>query len=746
MAFNIPSKLAIIKQKPVNPSTEIWTRPGDWPSVTDAAGEVQFLVSDVLNATYNLQTAFIKPASQNLYIDWGDGTTDTISTNTDVYTSHTYAVGTGTACSRGYTTFKIRVYVDSGATIDVCKFRAQGYNGTGDTEEYTANNPCGLLEAYYGDGTLPSLGMYEYFRDSIILVSFSYLEYVKCPDTMNYNQGLVSTFTTSSASGGCPVLAKVIMPTNYSGVTMVFTNTFNGCGNLIEVNFPTSVNIESLSGTFGFCTKLRSITLPSNMDSCTTIANAFQSCFALGYIDLPALPACTNYSSAFNSCRSLTSFNLKTFTSATGQTINLTSTFLSCSSLVNINFPSVVATGTILSLANTFNGCTCLLAITFPETDIDSLSSTFSGCNNLQSVTLPTSCSSLTTLASTFQSCNSLPEITLPTTVTGGTITMTSTFLNCSSISSITIPSSYVLGSLANIFGSCSNLVTCNLPNNAQNSLTSLSGAFQNCFSLINLTLPTSLNGVTTLQSAFSGCSSLESVSLPATMNSVTTMQSVFTNCTSLTSITFPTSMTALTTSGFSGCVSGCTSLKTLVFPATVAAGVSFMNALNSAPGLPSLQTVTFPTTQMTGITTLASNFNYCQGLTGAYNVDKLGNNNTVGTVYVTGTSIMGPNVAARRLLSLDFTCKFSTFVFNGTVTRPLALNSLRLRNSGTGQYAGSSPQINVSYTSLGTAALDQLFTDLPTVTSKTINITGTPGAATCTRSIATSKGWTVTG
>ena len=743
MAFNTPSKLAIIKQKPVNPSTEVWTRPVDWPTVTDAAGEVQFLASDVLNATYNLQTEFIKPASQNLYINWGDGTTDTISTNTAVYTSHTYAVGTGTACSRGYTTFKIRVYVDSGATIDVCKFRALSYNGTGGTEEYAVNNPCGLLEAYYGNNTLPSLGMLENFRDTAILVTFGYLEYVKCPDTMNYNQGLVSTFATSSSSGGCPVLAKVVMPTNYSGVTMLFNSTFNGCGSLLELNFPTNVTIDNLSSTFSGCTKLRSITLPSNMDSCTTLASAFSSCYALSSIDLPTLPACISYANAFQNCSSLTSFNLKSFTS-TAQTISLASMFSGCSSLVNVNLPSTVVAGTVLQMNSTFATCTSLLAITFPETDIDTLLSTFSGCTNLQSVTLPTSCPSLTTMQSTFQTCGSLGEVTLPTTVTGSTISLSGTFTSCTSLSSITIPSSYNISTLSSTFNGCSNLVTCNLPNNAQNSITTMVSTFQNCYSLINLTLPTSMTGVTSLIQTFQNATSLESVVLPSTMNSCTTMNSIFSGCTNLTSVTLPTSMSALTTTGLSSAISGCAALKNIVYPATIAVTLSTLSMATTAS--PSLQTITFPTTQTTSVTSLSGLFNYLPGLTGAFNTDKLGNNSTGATVYITGTSIMGANLAARRLLSLDFTCKFSVFAFNGTVTRPLALNSLRLRNSGTGQYAGASPQINVSYTSLDTAALNQLFTDLPTITAKTINITGCPGAATCTRSIATAKGWTITG
>ena len=59
---------------------------------------------------------------------------------------------------------------------------------------------------------------------------------------------------------------------------------------------------------------------------------------------------------------------------------------------------------------------------------------------------------------------------------------------------------------------------------------------------------------------------------------------------------------------------------------------------------------------------------------------------------------------------------------------------------------SGSSVAMSVASCNLNAAALNRIFTDLGTVTSATITITGTPGAATCNRSIATSKGWTVTG
>ena len=59
---------------------------------------------------------------------------------------------------------------------------------------------------------------------------------------------------------------------------------------------------------------------------------------------------------------------------------------------------------------------------------------------------------------------------------------------------------------------------------------------------------------------------------------------------------------------------------------------------------------------------------------------------------------------------------------------------------------SGSTAALSVASCNLNAAALNRIFTDLGTVTSGTITITSTPGAATCNRSLATAKGWTVTG
>ena len=46
----------------------------------------------------------------------------------------------------------------------------------------------------------------------------------------------------------------------------------------------------------------------------------------------------------------------------------------------------------------------------------------------------------------------------------------------------------------------------------------------------------------------------------------------------------------------------------------------------------------------------------------------------------------------------------------------------------------------------LSAAALNEIFTNLGTASAQTITIINNYGAATCNRSIATAKGWTVTG
>jgi hypothetical protein len=182
--------------------------------------------------------------------------------------------------------------------------------------------------------------------------------------------------------------------------------------------------------------------------------------------------------------------------------------------------------------------------------------------------------------------------------------------------------------------------------------------------------------------------------------------------------------------------------ITSLTMPATVGAVTTMSSAF---AGCINLKTLTLPVTQTTALTDLSSAFNSCGSLTTINNVDKLG------SLGATPLVNLGTNQNANSLTSLSFRCPMSLFAFN-SLNGTSSLNSLRFLNTSSGQWTGTSPQINVSNTSLSTAALVQLFNDMAaqgSVVSKTINITSATGAAGLTpanRAIITSIGWTIVG
>jgi len=80
----------------------------------------------------------------------------------------------------------------------------------------------------------------------------------------------------------------------------------------------------------------------------------------------------------------------------------------------------------------------------------------------------------------------------------------------------------------------------------------------------------------------------------------------------------------------------------------------------------------------------------------------------------------------------------------NVTNTNQMFLGCPKLRSL---TLRGLRVSVAINGMQLSAAALDAVFTSLGTANAgATINITGNPGAATCTKSIATAKGWGVTG
>ena len=735
MAFYLPIQ-SYLKPKPTPAN---WVRPGDWITITDSANEVQFLVADTDLATFTINTTFTKNSGTNLYIDWGDGVTNTISTATSVFTNHTYAIGTGTPCSRGYTTFKIRVYADATSVITICNHVAPQAASVSGSVAYV----LGLLEAYYGNNTCTAIA--PIFRSIPVntasgftgVSTFHYLEYVKLPTTVTYGD-------MSAIFQNCIRLFVVVMPTSGANFTN-FQACFLNCVNLLDITFPSNATgITNLTTTFQTCTSLRTISLPTTLNSCTTLTQAFINCISLKNITMPSINLCIDLGSTFSGCIGLlwVRFNGLPSPAFSGTAINASNLFLNCTSLENVYFPSTCSVNARYALGSAFNNCYSLKSLIFPTNfNATTLSSTFLNCSIISQIIFPSGFLACNSLNATFQNCINLDTLTLPATM-GSTVDMTSTFNNCCSLTTITIPSAYNISGLQLTFYGCNSLSTITLPNNSQNSIFSMSNTFAQCFNLTTITLPTSLTGVFTLLNAFNSCNKLQSVTLPATMNSCTTMSSTFINCNSLTSVTMPTSMSSCT--DFSSIFSACYKLTSITLPATVSASTTTFN--NAFLTCASLKTITLPTTQTTSLTSIQNTFVQCGSLTTINNLNKLG------SLTATPLASADGNTFINLVTTLQFNCPLSKLTVNGqSATNFSLLNSLRLLNTSA-QWTGTSPQINVSFTNMSTAALVQLFNDMaaqPAVSGKTINITSATGAAGLTganRLIVTSKGWTITG
>jgi hypothetical protein len=469
MAFNL-STASITKQRPID-NIE-WTRPNDWISITSVPdNEIYYLVADMGLKTFKITTQFTRTASENIYIEWGDGTTTTISSSDFTATEKTYTTG-GTPCSRGYNTFKIRIYGDAGTTITRAAFvQPTTYN--------RSNYPVYLLEAWYGNGI--GIDLNGYFTSTIW--NYQILEYVKLPSTY-LGTSFNATFRGS-------LIKKVDMPTSAPNLVDIGFMFYN-CVNISSITFPSdATGINGFGNTFAFCYSLISVTLPSTLNSVTSAQAMFQVCRSLKSVNMPTMPNCLDFTNAFNGCSSLIFVELKTLPTTGALNFNLT--FNACSSLENIKLPSITGTATLSNMVSMFSNCSNLKQFKFPAGyNTTSLQATFQNCASLQKVEMLSSMSLLNNLTSTFSGCFNLTELTLPTTVAAAGITTQFCFENCRSISKISIPSEWNLtASLNSMSTGCNDLIEFNFPNNAQNGITTMQSSFQNCTRLKVVTMPT---------------------------------------------------------------------------------------------------------------------------------------------------------------------------------------------------------------------------------------------------------------
>jgi len=288
------------------------------------------------------------------------------------------------------------------------------------------------------------------------------------------------------------------------------------------------------------------------------------------------------------------------------------------------------------------------------------------------------------------------------------------TFFSCYALQSIPMLNTAAGTDFSYMFSDCYSLKTIPLINTA--SGTHFSGMFSDCYylqsiPLINTALCTNFGDM------FNNCRTLQSIPLLNTAFG-TDFSYMFFSCYALQSI--PMLNTAAGTD-FSGMFSYCASLQTIPMLNT-AAGQNFSSMFSACY---SLQTI--PLLNTAAGTNFTQMFYYCYSLQ---------------TIPLINTA------AGSSFSNMFFSC--SSLQTIPLLNTAAGTNFINMFNGCSalcqGALSGTKESIYYSGCKLSPAALNAIYTNLGTVTAKTITVTNNWGTASDTPSIATAKGWTVTG
>jgi len=333
-----------------------------------------------------------------------------------------------------------------------------------------------------------------------------------------------------------------------------------------------------------------------------------------------------------------------------------------------------------------------------PVSANNTYSNAFYGCGSLQSVEIHPN-SQITSVVSMFYGCTSLKKYVLPNVLTNIT-------------------------DASNMFRDCVSLQQKNINTDAFINVTNASYMFSGVVGLTDFDA-SKMTLLSNATSMFSG-TSIEKIDL-SPMTSVTTMSNMFNSCRKLRNCVVGSKplVTSLTSS-----FSGCPNLKEIDI-----SGVVNTTDLNST----FMYNYNLKTANISGLTKVeyaSMTFLDC------YSLESLTTTNFSSSATSLEGGVMFSN--AKRIQNINLSsAKIKRIHANGTTSNLNALQTLTF--SASSLFGGTAPQIDISYNNLSATQINTIFTALPTVSAKTIKITGCTGTATCTTSIATAKGWTVT-
>lgn len=329
---------------------------------------------------------------------------------------------------------------------------------------------------------------------------------------------------------------------------------------------------------------------------------------------------------------------------------------------------------------------------------ITNMGNMFNSMYNLERVYMKSS-GTVTSMAATFQTSYNIKEITLDITI-GANCPMTDTYGNCWNLKRaprLKFASNASISDLLYHFGNCHSLIEAPSYGNLTSAATRFQGMFSGCRSLISAPWVNTSAG-TNLSEMFDGCWSLKYVPDYNTASN-TTLNIAFRNCYSLRQAP-AWNVAAVTT--FNGCFIAAYNLERLPSSWATTTAATVMSSMFQ--NCWSLQTIPAMDTDL--VTTFATAFDGARSL--------------------------------RQIPALNMTGATSSSAYTNMFRNALSIGKISATNI---KFTFSVANMQLSATQL-----DALYTNLPTVTSQTITVSGNYGVASDTPSIAQAKGWTVTG
>lgn len=505
-------------------------------------------------------------------------------------------------------------------------------------------------------------------------------------EEVNFHEtGVFTTYSTLFQNTMINVKRIYFAPTiNASSIT-VTTSMFWNCNSLIDLTLPTTLtSVVTANNMFVNCRSL--VVAPQfNTSLVTNAASMYSGCSFLRYIPPLDFSVCTTLASFANACTALEyCSDLRTSSLLT----NTSTMFASC---ISLKRAPVMDTSGVTDFSSMFSACYMIEEIPSYVTDAGTnFSSMFVNASSLKKIPRLNTANG-TSLVSMFSGCSSLREIPDSIRLDSATSTL-SMFLNCRMLERVHFFNAPVLTNTSTMFSGCNSLVS--VEGFATTSaLTNLTSMFVSCSSLKRVPL-FNTSGATTMATMFNACTSLEEVPLFNTA-SVTNFSGMFVACSSLRNVPFFNTAAATTMANM---FENCVFLERV--PLFNTASVTSMSAMFN--GCVLLQEV--PPFNTANVTNISSMFSTCSTL--------------------------------KEIPALNFSAVTAANLGNAFLS---CFSLQRMRATGI-RFTFA-----IQNASLSAAALNEIYTNLPTVTGQIISVTGNYGIDGDNPAIATAKGWSVT-